>query len=201
MKSTKIINFEIGKTYTGFYEYSKKKCKIKIIRITAQETTIEVSTLNRPTKLPTSAIFSIGDDGVEILRFYNVWKRDDMKRDYIVAYADGRIEKGEIESVDDISRFIVGNVYRGFMTLRFESKMFPVKCIKRTKRFAEFEWTAKVGGVDRTLIGKMYIRAYGGSEWGVIKTDGYRDIDVLWDEVECANKTPRQPDGIHLRNI
>ena len=173
----KIINFEVGKEYPGYYENSKKRCTIKIIKLKAQETEIEVSTMpNRHAILPTSKIFTIGDDGIEILRFYNVYKQTDFKRDYIVAYADRRIEKNELEDV--AKKFIVGNVYHGRIVMKFEDISKEVRCIRRTKRYAEFEWDAKSNGVVKTVVGKLYIQTYGDAEYGVIKTRGYKDVLV-----------------------
>lgn len=159
--SENIINFKRNTTYTGFYEESRKKVSVTILKLTAQETEIECSSLFTRTKiLPTNKIFKI-ENGVEKLRFYNVYHDGPYSQTkWVTVYADNHIPDNPEETCEN--PFRVGMSYTAeYDRSDFSYGHVPSKCVRRTKCYAWFYLPTQ----NRTV--KVFVKACRAYEVGV----------------------------------
>lgn len=169
-----VMNFERGKTYTGYYEDSLKKVSVKIIKLTAQETIISCSSLwLRDKTLPTNKIFSI-ENGIEKLRFYNVYHKgcdSNHWTKWVTVYANNYVPEKAEEVCE--KPFKVGMSYDadyekhcmtpwGTKGSLIGYGQVKVKCIRRTKCYVWFDIPSQ------NRVAKMFIQNCRMYEAGVI---------------------------------
>lgn len=140
--------FEIGTEYTGYFEESKKKCKVKIVSMDDKSTTLKVSTIKYNVTINTKSILRTFDD-VERIRFYHSkYYNDGGQRmpSWIIVWADNRL--GTVDVAE--TPFFVGRTY-------VDGK-FTARCVRRTEKYATFY-------IDQQECEKRaYIQTYCGLE-------------------------------------